>query len=283
MTADPLNPFVEFLDKPIFVLTSDHDWAPDWALSAMLEILETHAVPLHLFVTNKSEVLRTKRSNITLGIHPNFLPGSTQGDSTRAIIDFCRTLVPAANTFRSHSISENNHTLLDLARHGFIADSNLVTFLQPGLTPIIHGTGLLRFPVFFEDDVFLWWATPELQPTTLTSLLFTPGLKILNFHPSLVAINAPSVEYFNARRPMLFAPSKSRRQIDSHEGRGVATLLVELINMVRAGGFDFTPFPQLIAAAQASLGHAFPGGLYRWPHDPVLCPPQKQDSTQLIA
>jgi hypothetical protein len=281
MSGGDANPFAELLEEPTFVLTSDQDWAPDWALSALLEIVATREVPLHLFVTNESESLRERRpANMTLGIHPNFLPGSTQGGAVGEIIDFCMGIVPDATTFRSHSIAENNHILLDLAGRGFLADSNLVTFLQPGLTPIVHGTGLLRLPVFFEDDVFLWWATPELQTSALPSLLLSPGLKVLNFHPALVGINAPSVDYFETLRPVLFGSSQARR-VAPYDGPGAGTLLVEIIDTVRRGGFDFISFPQLVARAQACLRRAFPDGLYRWPHNPARGTPRAASAAGL--
>jgi hypothetical protein len=270
MSNDLVNPFAELLEEPTFVLTSDQDWAPDWALSSMLEIVATHDVPLHLFITNESEVLHSRRpANLTFGIHPNFLAGSTHGASTDEVIDFCLAIVPGADTFRSHSISENSCILLNLASRGFVADSNLVTFLQPALAPLIHNAGLLRFPVFFEDDVFLRWAGPDLSFGSLASLLLTPGLKVLNYHPALVGINAPSVDYYDARRSMLFGPSKTRTQIDPYGGPGAATLLVDLIDTVRGAGFDFLSFPQLVTKARACLSQVFPDGLYRWPLNPA--------------
>jgi hypothetical protein len=271
MSNDFVSPFAEFLEKPTFVLTADQDWAPDWALNSMLDIVATHDVPLHLFITNQSNALHDgPLPNMTLGIHPNFLPGSTHGTSTDEIIDFCLAIVPDANTFRCHALTESSKILLNLAGRGFIADSNLVTFLQPALAPVIHGIGLLRFPIFLEDDVFMWWTDSELRFETIASLLFTPGLKVLNFHPALVGINAPSIDYYDERRPTLFGPPSARERIKPYAGRGVATLLVDLIETVRRAGFAFTPFPELIAKTQACLDQAFPDGLYRWPHAPGI-------------
>jgi hypothetical protein len=276
MRFNSANPFAELLEEPTFVLTSDQDWAPDWALHDMLEIAATRDVPLHLFVTNDSAALNGRRpASMTLGIHPNFRSPSTHGTSPEEIIDACLSIVPEANTFRSHAIAEDNYILRELASRGFVADSNLVTFLQPGLAPVIHSTGLLRFPIFIEDDIFMWWASPDLQAATLTSLFLTPGLKVLNFHPALVGINAPSVDYYDARRSMLFGPSSAHTRIEPYAGRGAATLLIDLIEAVSAAGFAFTPFPQLIATAQACLGRAFPDGLYRWPHDAATGPASK--------
>jgi hypothetical protein len=263
------NPFAEFLREPIFVLTGDQDWAPDWALSEMLGLVAEHDVPFHLFMTNKSNALDDHKARVTLGIHPNFLPGSTHGASTDEVIDSCLKIVGDANSFRSHAIAEDTLTLFNLASRGFIADSNLVTFLQPEVAPIIHSTGTFRLPVFLEDDVFLWWTDPELRLESLTPLFFTPGLKVLNFHPSLVGINAPTVAYYNEQRPALFGSPTEQRQLAPYNGRGVATLLVDLIGMVKAAGFDFTPFPQLVDRVCESMRLAFPDGLYRWPKDPA--------------
>jgi hypothetical protein len=270
MSEDFTDPFAELLAGPTFVLTSDQDWAPDWALRELLEIAARHDVPFHLFVTNASGALSERwPMDFTLGIHPNFLPGTTHGASPDEVIDSCLEIVGATNSFRTHRYAEDNHILLNLLSRGFVADSNLVTFLQPALAPIIHSTGLLRLPVFLEDDVFLWWRGPEMQFETVTSLLFSPGLKILNFHPSFVALNAPSVDYFERRRPALFGAPEQRRRLEPYDGCGVRTLLVELIETVQAAGFEFHSFPQLVDRAQACMRRALPDGLYRWPRDPA--------------
>jgi hypothetical protein len=261
MTPAPL--FDEIAAKPVFSLTADQDWAPDWALAQTLELVAKANVPLHLFATNASPSLRSgNQPGLTFGIHPNFLPGSTHGAGTDEIIESCLAVVPDATTFRSHGFFDNTPVLRNLAARGFTADSNVLTFLQPGLVPIVLGTGLLRFPVFFEDDVFLDLGGPDLDLTQCLDLLASPGLKIFNVHPSLVALNVPSVQYYDERRPVLYGSSGKP---EYHGGRGVATLLSELVSAVRESGFDFTPFPELVAAAYSSLRTAFPDGLYGWP------------------
>jgi len=256
--------FEEIASRPLFSITADQDWAPDWALSKTLELVDANRVPLHLFATNDSASLhRRLPPQTTLGIHPNFLPGSTHGVDADAVIESCLAVVPGATTFRSHAFFDSTPVLRNLAARGFTADSNLLAFLQPGLVPIVLGAaGLLRFPVFFEDDVFLELGGPELELRQCTELLRTPGLKIFNVHPSLVALNAPSVAYYDAQRPALF---DSLGAPLTHGGRGVATLLEELVASVRDSGFEFTPFPQLVAEAYRMLRSALPGGLYDWP------------------
>jgi hypothetical protein len=257
--------FPELASKPTFVLTGDQDWAPDWALAAMLSLAETEGVPLHLFVTNKSpSMAQPPAEDLTLGIHPNFLPNSTHGASDDAVIDSCQALVPGATSFRCHAFCENTHIIRKLVARGFIADSNLLAFLQPGLVPIVHGAGLLRFPVFLEDDVFLHWARSDLDVSHATCFLCTPGIKILNFHPSLVALNAPSFAYYEARREMLASGADARAE--RFEGRGVETILRSLIAAARQAGYEFTSFPALVDAAYNEV----PGDLYPWPGRPTV-------------
>jgi hypothetical protein len=262
MASPPASLFDEILSGPVFSLTADQDWAPDWALSDMLALLDAAGVPLHLFVTNESASVRGS-AGLTLGIHPNFLPGSTHGANVDEVVESCLSLVPDANTFRCHGYFDNTRIVWNLAARGFIADSNLLSFLQPGLGPIVHGAGVLRFPVFFEDDVFLDLGGPDLDLTQCLDLLWSPGLKILTFHPALVAINAPSVGYYDAQRPALFGEAGDRPQ--RHGGRGAATLMTEIVQAVFDRGFAFTPFPKVVADAYLAFESAFPNGIYGWP------------------
>jgi hypothetical protein len=261
--------FDEFLAAPTFVLTGDQDWAPDWALEAMLELAAGEEVPLHLFVTNESPALRSARSTcVSLGIHPNFLPGSTQGRTEDEIISNCLELVPGATSFRCHAYHENSRILSKLVDYGLIAGSTPLCFLQPGLLPLIQGTGLLRFPVVLEDDIFLRWAQPSLDTALALRLMLTPGIKVLDFHPALVALNAPNLDYYNAHRDCLYGGAEHR--CDRYPGRGVATVLTELIKAVKAAGHRFVSFTSVVDRAYGALRAEFPAGLYGWLPTPSM-------------
>jgi hypothetical protein len=255
--------FDEFLADPVFVLTADQDWAPEWALEAMLELVAADEIPLHLFVTNESPALRDRLpASASLGIHPNFLPGSSHGSTDDEVIANCLELVPGATSFRCHAHHENSRILFKLADYGLRAGSNPLCFLQPGLLPLIQGTGLLRFPVVLEDDIFLHWAQPSLDTTLALRMMLTPGIKVLDFHPSLVALNAPSLDYYTAHRDSLYGCG--RRRCAPYPGRGVATVLAELIHAVKHAGHGFVSFTSLVDRAYDALSAAFPGGLYGW-------------------
>lgn len=251
----------ELEDVPIFVLTGDQDWAPEWALASMLELVTATDVPLHLFMTNSSSLLEGRAdSAVTTGIHPNFLSGSSHGATPEAVVESCLQLCPTAVTSRSHSFAEDSRILALLVRRGITADSNLCLYLQPHITPLLHASGLLRLPVFLEDDVLLSIAGPA-EPEALEPHLFTPGLKILSFHPVHVALNTPSLDYYDRHRQALY---DDRRGLVRYGGRGVRDVLADLIDLVKGNGYEFQPFPVLVDDVRRMVQEHFPSGLVGW-------------------
>ncbi len=253
--------------EPVFVLTADQDWAPEWAVQTLLDESVAQGVPLHLFVTNQSQMVQraSRDFRLTLGIHPNFMPGSSHGRTVDEVIRHCGALVPGATTFRCHSFHEDTRLLASLFARGYRADSNAGLFLQSHLQPMLHCTGLLRMPVFFEDDVFYNLAGADLSLGPLEARLFTPGLKIINVHPALVGANAPSQEFYDANRERLFAAGGEPVR---YQGRGVRHVLQELLARIRAAGAELLSFPELVAQS-ASLVEAGRGEtLYAWGRRP---------------
>jgi hypothetical protein len=251
---------------PVVALTADQDWAPEWATERLLDFLDAADMPVHVFVTNDSPALEgTQRRQVSLGAHPNFLSGSTHGSTPEEVIDTCRSLVPNTRTVRSHVHAENSHILQLLIEAGFDTDSNLSLFLQPGILPLIHSTGILRLPVFLDDDsLLLWDRTGTLDLAPAKRALVTPGLKILNFHPALFAINCPSAEYYRTHRDELYGTTAPMRPF---EGRGLATVLEELIQWLRATGHTIFPFPEVVSDCWRDLDALEEGTLYGWGKD----------------
>lgn len=256
----------ELAAEPIFVLTGDQDWAPPWALQRELEVARAADAPLHIFVTNGDPLVSAPPDGLSLGIHPNFLRGSSHGVEPSAVVEHCLALVPQATTARSHAFAESTPWLAELARRGIRADSNGCTMLQSGIVPVPHASGLLRFPVFLEDDVLLRWAGRVPSVEELLPYLTEPGLKILNFHPVLVALNA--------RTPQDYLDFKQRSRCGaagedpaSHprlHGRGVADLLDELLAYVRRERRPLLALPELVRRGEELVAAAWPDGIFEW-------------------
>lgn len=241
----------DIFEEPIFVLTSDQDWAPGWAARMMLDVVARDNVPLHSFRTNPCAVLDRafEEGAITQGWHPNFLPESSHGRTTSEVIDYCRGNFPASTTLRSHTFHENTWIWKELAEAGIIADSQLATLYQPEICPILHWTGIIRFPVFFEDDVFFEHESKHLAFSVIERFLFSPGLKVLNFHPTFVACNIPSRHYYESVRSKIFGSTEPATGVIWNE-RGTRHVLEEVIQCVRVHQYEFTPFMKLVELTQ---------------------------------
>jgi hypothetical protein len=234
-------------EQPVFALTAEQDWAPAWASAQLLAAAGDLKLPLHLFRTNPCPVLdaAAARGDITQGWHPNFLPGSSHGATPEDVIAYCRSHFPSARTARAHCFMEHSMAWEALAAAGIVADSQLPTYFQGDLVPLLHASGIWRLPVYFEDDIFFGYFPDALDLARIEHTLFTPGLKILNFHPTFVAANVPSSSYYAAIKERWFSPGADHAQM-VHAGRGTRTVLEELTTSVRARGFGFTSFESLV-------------------------------------
>jgi hypothetical protein len=241
-------------DRPIFVLTADQDWAPEWAVSAFLDVARRWRVPLHIFRTNPSPVLdeAVARGDVEHGWHPNFLPGSSHGDTTSAVLQYCQTHFPGARTARSHCFAEDTFRWQALAGAGIVGDSQGATACQAELMPYVHWTGIVRFPVYFEDDVFFAMKPDVLDLDAIAPTLFSPGLKIFNFHPTFVACNTPSRAHYDAQRSRVFGTAAPAPGV-TWTGRGTADVLEDVLGRVQRAGETFTRFHTLVDTARALL------------------------------
>lgn len=229
-----------------FVLTGDVDWASDHCIQSYIDHAAGHGIVPTLFVTHRSAVIEraAAEGRVHLGIHPNFLPGSSHGATTEAVLDHVFDLVPDPVASRSHCFSDNSHIAHALAQRGIRVDSNICCHLQEGLPVLNHWNGVRRLPVFFEDDVH-WVQGGRWDFAGYRAAFASPGLKILNFHPFIWALNAPDAAFYAAHRshiPTLTGEEAARLRFD---GPGSATFLDAIIGWVRETGGTFVSLPQL--------------------------------------
>lgn len=223
-----------------FVLTSDLDWCSEYCVENFLSIAERISIKPTIFVTHRSATIHeaARSGRIELGIHPNFLAGSTQGGSIEQIIEHVLELAPDAVAVRGHRHFTNPEIERAFAARGLRIDGNTYRHLARDLAPIALPSGLLRLPVFFEDDCH-WKARRSWQFLDHAADFFSPGIKVLNFHPFLVALNAPGSAFYLRHKHRIRTLTAADARELRHQGDGVATFLVEMIGAIKQRGHRF--------------------------------------------
>jgi len=236
------------ITKPLFdervVITLDVDWAPDFVIDAVAQLLVERRVRATWFVTHRSaavERLSGYGDLFELGIHPNFLARSTHGETPDAVLRHCLELVPGATSMRTHSLVQSTPLLAQVLRDTPITtDVSLFMPRTPFLRPHEfwwRGRALVRIPFFWEDDCEMQRGDPCWRLAQL--LRVGEGLKVFDFHPLHV--------YLNSARPDEYALLKSRVGKLSettpadvadiqHEGEGTKTLFLETVEHLASAG-----------------------------------------------
>jgi hypothetical protein len=224
-------------------ITLDVDWAPDAAIDAAAERLLEARVPATWFLTHDSpavERLRKHPELFELGLHPNFLPGSTQGSTPDEVLDFCMRLAPGATSFRTHGLVQST-PLLDriLARTPLRVDVSIFLPHARCVEPLSYwwqGRRLVRLPYFWEDDFEM--ERPE-PCWSAKCLLDRPGLRIFDFHPIHVALNSSDLSaYQDLKRaqPELARVAAEAIASRTQQGEGAGSLFAELVAHCAAEG-----------------------------------------------
>lgn len=143
------------------IVTFDIDWAPDWAIGLCHELCRSAGVPATFYATHQCDALDALLADpmIEVGVHPNFLAGSSHGEDTLSVLDHCRKLVPDAASMRTHGLHQSTLMFSAVMDHcpSIIADASLFLpghpYLQPTLLHLGRSRPLVRLPYWWEDDI----------------------------------------------------------------------------------------------------------------------------------
>jgi hypothetical protein len=231
------------LDSELLV-TLDLDWAPDFAIDAAAELLQRHRVKATWFVTHMSpavERLRAAADLFELGIHPNFLPGSTHGATPEQVLAHCMGLAPDARAFRTHDLVQST-SLLDVVLRCTPLQIDATPFVPrtPGLRPFEHhrrGRTLWRVPCCFQDDCECERPDPCFRLEPLLGL--GAGLKVMSFHPIHVFLNSVNPAPYQRLKQSaahLTTVERGRAESEVQPGPGTGTLFGEALAHLGAAG-----------------------------------------------
>lgn len=242
-SSSQLTNFSKLLSKfNLSVITIDTDWAPDFAIMQVIELLVKKNIKATWFVTHQSsvlDVLKDHKEIFEIGIHPNFFANSTQGKNNKEVIEKLLTFVPEAKSIRTHSLFQSLN-LLDFISHNYpqiTIDSSLLMKKSPFLTPhslYFHSGGMMtRFPIFWQDDI----ESSEKIPTwNLEEPVYhTKGLKVFNFHPIHLWINTFNInQYLKLKNEIPDINNSKQKTLDKfvNKENGALRFFEQLLNHI---------------------------------------------------
>lgn len=220
------------------VLTLDVDWAPDFVIDDVAQLLVDSGVKATWFVTHSSPAidrLRSRSDLFELGIHPNLLPGSSHGETPAAVLRHCLDLVPQAQSMRTHGLVQST-PLLDLAIDaGLKVDVSLYLPHARQARPMEYWRRNMRFirvPYVWEDDFEMERPVPVWSAAELAA---RPGLQVMDFHPIHVWLNGADMgpyEELKRRCPRLESATRADAAPLRWTGIGPGTMFNEAIALL---------------------------------------------------
>ncbi|MBF0613510.1 MAG: hypothetical protein HQL55_20550 [Magnetococcales bacterium] len=228
----------------------DVEWAHPAVLADLLNLFDDAGVCCTLFVTHEGVACGKHEK----GIHPNFRRNGSlfqqllqeHGDATwllpepevyAYILNKTRQFAPEAKGSRSHALFWDSALPPLFAELGLEYDASVQIPLIGGLRPWFREHNIVMIPTWYADHADLVASYSEFQLNRLP--LDTSGLKVFDFHPNLVYINAPSIPFYQSTKGFYHNPE--RLLLARHPGRGLRTLLLDLLEwVVRSGEQTYT-------------------------------------------
>jgi peptidoglycan/xylan/chitin deacetylase (PgdA/CDA1 family) len=235
-------------------LTIDVEWAHPRVLADVVELLDERGVRATFFCTHADiDVGAHERA-----LHPNY---RVHGDTVRRIeaetsgawrdwdepglfrrvLEITRQFAPEAIGARSHSLFYDSALMPLYGELGLAYDSSCMLPLQPGIRPAWKEYGILELPIFFMDHVEL------IAPRTGFLLdrfdLDSPGLRVFDFHPNLVYINAASEDEYLRSKARYRDPEALTAM--RHGGPGARRLLEDLLDLLAEERFPTATLGEL--------------------------------------
>lgn len=249
------------------VVTVDVDWAPDWAMRELMELLVESGTPSTWFITHDTPVLDEMRQHpelIELGVHPNFLTGSSHGSTPVEILRTCMHLVPEARTMRTHCLVQSTPILQAVVDTTPITvDASIylrdATGLQPSELPLNNGRSITRYAYVWEDDLEFFAKSPRWNGADLldSRINLEHEITIVDVHPIHFALNSANIEpYHSLKRahPDVKRVTAEQSAPFRNKGEGTRDFLATLIAGASDRATEFSTLSALHERVTAGVG-----------------------------
>ena len=226
-------------------LTVDVEWAHPVVLNDLVALFDAAGVAATFFVTHAGVTFAPQHER---GLHPNFRrngdtyrallacrpPGSpalTDEDVHAFVLERTLSFVPEAKGIRSHCLYSETTMHWQFRNFGLEYDCSMRLPFVHSLRPVWQLHDVLGIPTYYADQIDLHTAATRFRVRGLG--LDRPGLKVLDFHPNMVYLNAAEDSHYQATRPSYHDPDALLAA--RNPGIGVRTLLIELLEEIQAG------------------------------------------------
>jgi hypothetical protein len=218
----------------------DVEWAAPAVLDALCELFNERRIAATFFVTHSGVSVPGHER----GLHPNF---RRDGDTYRAIPDagnrldddfhehvlsITQSFAPEAKGVRSHCLYYESMLLGLYRRRGIEYDCTYQLPLVEGLRPFWKHDDIVEIPTYYGDHFDIMTHATGFELARLR--LDEPGIKVFDFHPNIIYLNAPDDKYYNATKS--FYHDVDRLRAARYTGRGARSLAIDLLDHVAARG-----------------------------------------------
>ncbi|MGH9721187.1 MAG: hypothetical protein ACRD8O_13310 [Bryobacteraceae bacterium] len=224
-------------------MTIDVEWAPPELLADVVSLIRQAGIPATFFCTHAG----VDAGGHERGLHPNFrqtgdtmkriraeagelFPSLPQADVYERVMEVTHSFCPEAAGVRTHSLFYDSELLPIYNRRGLQYDASYFIPLVSS-APFWKAYNIVEFPLFYMDHHDLITQATSFSIGRLG--LDQPGLRVLDFHPHMLYLNAAMEDDYQQAKPHYLdeAALLARRR----PGRGVRTLFLDLLDTLSRG------------------------------------------------
>jgi len=227
------------LDPNTVCFSVDVEWAADEVLADLRELFDRFGVRATFFVTHAG----VETPGHERGLHPNFrrngdtyrLLRQQRGEAElsddevhRHVLQTTLAFAPEAKGLRTHSLYYDSTLLPLYHRLGLEYDCSYHMPMVGGLRPCWKHDEIVEIPTYYGDHFDVMTGATGFEVDRLA--LDRPGVKVFNFHPNVVFLNASRNETYVSTKS--FYRDHERLLAARESGRGVRTLLLDLLETI---------------------------------------------------
>jgi peptidoglycan/xylan/chitin deacetylase (PgdA/CDA1 family) len=227
------------LDPHTICFTVDVEWAAEQVLADLLALFDQYGIRATFFVTHAG----VETPGHERGLHPNF---RRNGDTYRAlrerrgemalsddevhrqILQTTLAFATEAKGVRTHSLYYDSTLLPLYNKLGLEFDCSYQLPLVERLRPFWKQFEIVEIPTYYADHFDIMTGATGFNVGRLA--LDRPGLKVFDFHPNIVFLNASRDDAYMATKS--FYHDHERLLGARGTAKGVRTLLLDLLETV---------------------------------------------------